>query len=435
MPSAPDERAGISSDRDDSEGLLISRDESAHEGEGEGEEEQEEGEREHDEREHEEEEEGEGEEDEEEQEDDETETDEEASRSARRKSKPESRTPSSSSRGKQSRSSKMDSVRRQKRTLEGASGKPRPSRTAAVVANTKLTGRTPRSGSDVGLTEPRRARSDETKRAAATPTVKEENWVQCDKCGKWRRIPGSVDMDSLPDSWFCSMNQWDELRNSCEAVEEAYQDTVVDITPRRTADAEDEEHGRGARGRPSMRGQKKRRTNRGRDSDDDADSMYDQKTTRETKRRAVQTPRASVDGGLVGVGVAAVVEKVDWVQCNKCRKWRKVPSTIDVSQFPADWYCSMNTWAPRMATCEAPEEDEDPQLVPLPMRGQRSRRPRQDTLDGEPKKEVRHWVQCERRGCKKWRRLPLGMTPEDLPDKWYCEMNTWDPEYVHPCFL
>ena len=88
----------------------------------------------------------------------------------------------------------------------------------------------------------------------------------------------------------------------------------------------------------------------------------------------------------------------------------------------------MNTWALHMASCDAPEEGEEPQLVAIPARGQRSRRIRQETIDSANKKEIRHWVQCERRGCKKWRRLPVGMTPEQLPEKWYCEMNTWDLE-------
>lgn len=28
--------------------------------------------------------------------------------------------------------------------------------------------------------------------------------------------------------------------------------------------------------------------------------------------------------------------------------------------------------------------------------------------------------------CEKWRKLPADVAPEDLPDVWYCSMNTWD---------
>lgn len=37
------------------------------------------------------------------------------------------------------------------------------------------------------------------------------------------------------------------------------------------------------------------------------------------------------------------------------------------------------------------------------------------------------WAQCEL--CKKWRRLPLGMNPNTLPEEWVCTMNTWDNAY------
>lgn len=37
------------------------------------------------------------------------------------------------------------------------------------------------------------------------------------------------------------------------------------------------------------------------------------------------------------------------------------------------------------------------------------------------------WAQCEL--CKKWRKLPLGMNPNTLPEEWVCTMNTWDKTY------
>ncbi|CAM9922175.1 unnamed protein product, partial [Choristocarpus tenellus] len=36
------------------------------------------------------------------------------------------------------------------------------------------------------------------------------------------------------------------------------------------------------------------------------------------------------------------------------------------------------------------------------------------------------WVQCDHAHCNKWRRLAPGMDLDSV-DKWYCEMNTWDP--------
>ncbi|KAL4564789.1 hypothetical protein LXL04_028860 [Taraxacum kok-saghyz] len=36
-----------------------------------------------------------------------------------------------------------------------------------------------------------------------------------------------------------------------------------------------------------------------------------------------------------------------------------------------------------------------------------------------------NWVACDR--CEKWRLLPAGIVPENLPDKWICSMSTWLP--------
>lgn len=42
----------------------------------------------------------------------------------------------------------------------------------------------------------------------------QEQWVQCDSCGKWRRLPVDV---LLPPRWTCADNAWDQSRRSCSA--------------------------------------------------------------------------------------------------------------------------------------------------------------------------------------------------------------------------
>ncbi|KAK1445008.1 hypothetical protein BgAZ_109140 [Babesia gibsoni] len=42
-----------------------------------------------------------------------------------------------------------------------------------------------------------------------------------------------------------------------------------------------------------------------------------------------------------------------------------------------------------------------------------------------PVTTVENWAQCE--SCKKWRRLPLSVDTEKLPDLWVCSLNIWDP--------
>lgn len=44
-------------------------------------------------------------------------------------------------------------------------------------------------------------------------------WVNCDACGKWRRLPeGGV--PNLPESWQCSMNFWDPEHSKCTDPED-----------------------------------------------------------------------------------------------------------------------------------------------------------------------------------------------------------------------
>ena len=53
------------------------------------------------------------------------------------------------------------------------------------------------------------------------PATKQE-WVQCDKCEKWRRLPPRISPEDLPDVWYCSMNTWDVNLATCTAVEEKH---------------------------------------------------------------------------------------------------------------------------------------------------------------------------------------------------------------------
>eukprot|EP01029_Cantina_marsupialis_P007320 TRINITY_DN1808_c0_g1_i2.p1 TRINITY_DN1808_c0_g1~~TRINITY_DN1808_c0_g1_i2.p1 ORF type:complete len:386 (+),score=96.75 TRINITY_DN1808_c0_g1_i2:918-2075(+) len=57
--------------------------------------------------------------------------------------------------------------------------------------------------------------------SVGTITVDQLNWVQCDKCSKWRTLPAYVNTDLLPDRWFCQMNAWNPKVRSCAAPDEA----------------------------------------------------------------------------------------------------------------------------------------------------------------------------------------------------------------------
>ena len=48
------------------------------------------------------------------------------------------------------------------------------------------------------------------------------NWVQCEdpQCLKWRKLPWHVDVDLLPEKFYCKDNIWNPNRQSCDATED-----------------------------------------------------------------------------------------------------------------------------------------------------------------------------------------------------------------------
>jgi hypothetical protein len=62
--------------------------------------------------------------------------------------------------------------------------------------------------------------------------IVEANWVSCNKCEKWRRVPMNINLDDLPLQWFCSDQVWesDAFKRSCAAPEESVDeaDSVVE---------------------------------------------------------------------------------------------------------------------------------------------------------------------------------------------------------------
>ncbi|XP_047457138.1 MORC family CW-type zinc finger protein 3-like [Mugil cephalus] len=48
----------------------------------------------------------------------------------------------------------------------------------------------------------------------------DQNWVSCDECMKWRKLPDGIDNSKLPEKWFCYLNPDPQFR-SCNVDEEA----------------------------------------------------------------------------------------------------------------------------------------------------------------------------------------------------------------------
>jgi hypothetical protein len=166
---------------------------------------------------------------------------------------------------------------------------------------------------------------------------------------------------------------------------------------------------------------------------------------------------------------AAAVASVNWVQCNKCGKWRKVPESIDVNKLPDTWLCQMNTWNLSVARCSAREETDEPAndagiggaggnapaggrasgrgggggasarsgtnshtqaVIAAMMAANSAAMAAAANAPPLPPGEIRQikWVQCERKNCKKWRKVPAYIDMDTFPEKWFCEMNFWSPE-------
>lgn len=73
-----------------------------------------------------------------------------------------------------------------------------------------------------GKKNKRRGKPDKTTAKAA----EEDPWVQCDRCHKWRHLPDTVNVNSLPEHWFCELNTYDEKHNTCDAPEQTPKDVA-----------------------------------------------------------------------------------------------------------------------------------------------------------------------------------------------------------------
>lgn len=77
------------------------------------------------------------------------------------------------------------------------------------------------------------SRDNPNSTAAVEDTMKrpDQNWVQCDDCLKWRKLPDGIDISKLPDKWFCCENPDPQFR-SCQ-VEQEPEDSDDDQHPYR----------------------------------------------------------------------------------------------------------------------------------------------------------------------------------------------------------
>ena len=157
-------------------------------------------------------------------------------------------------------------------------------------------------------------------------------WVECSRCKKWRRLRGKVDASKLPARWFCTMNKGDPARAKCSAPEENY-DEGQSATPESAAD---------------VRARKHFRVWSRRIKTQEAYEARQPPMTRGKKRQ-----------------VAGSKDPYEWVRCcnPSCGKWRAVLKVMGAKSHVMDasingeWYCAMNNWDEKVASCGAPQEN------------------------------------------------------------------------------
>ncbi|XP_071712979.1 uncharacterized protein [Rutidosis leptorrhynchoides] len=54
----------------------------------------------------------------------------------------------------------------------------------------------------------------------------DRDWVQCDKCRKWRLLPSEFDIKTLPKEWFCYLKPFN---GKCDIKEEQVEQGVITI--------------------------------------------------------------------------------------------------------------------------------------------------------------------------------------------------------------
>jgi hypothetical protein len=243
----------------------------------------------------------------------------------------------------------------------------------------------------------------------------ENQWVQCDKCAKWRVLPSTVDVDKLPNQWYCEMNIYDPLHNSCDATEQ---------TPEEIAKAK----------RKAKRRLVRRARLEAEAAASAAASLGD--VVEEPKEKEIEKEKEKEVKPKITKSPAPEKRKREEKPVDEVKKRETPPlnNSDDEGKHSSGSYSDSD----QKDSKKARRSRSDDGLVEVidgvkgKARGRirRGKDGKDDKTKGRKvsnkgKEDNQEWVQCEK--CEKWRRLPPNISADDLPDVWYCTMNTWDP--------
>ncbi|GKY91742.1 hypothetical protein MPSEU_000145900 [Mayamaea pseudoterrestris] len=279
----------------------------------------------------------------------------------------------------------------------------RSGRRAAQQANERITSRQPLV---IDSPEGKKGRRKRRELEDGSETSEDDSqWVQCDLCSKWRIIP-SIVVSTLPKQWYCSDNLWDSKRASCEAPEqtpkqvakekkkrkrlqqrirmgvdaaagiggtalgvdgqqreetpvmEGFNDSVIRESPESTHDTT-EDVGREKK-TTIIAGKKVRSDNTEMSETLGVDAQGRRGRGRPRRIKELVKPAMETESFAQSTaGVADETDNLEWVQCESCQKWRKLPAHVSADDLPETWYCNMNTWNSASASCDAPEDKAD----------------------------------------------------------------------------
>eukprot|EP00550_Attheya_septentrionalis_P000166 CAMPEP_0198288156 /NCGR_PEP_ID=MMETSP1449-20131203/6767_1 /TAXON_ID=420275 /ORGANISM="Attheya septentrionalis, Strain CCMP2084" /LENGTH=1494 /DNA_ID=CAMNT_0043986269 /DNA_START=203 /DNA_END=4687 /DNA_ORIENTATION=+ len=265
-------------------------------------------------------------------------------------------------------------------------------------------------------------------------------WVQCERCLKWRLLPN---LDDLPDHWFCELNTFDSKRNNCEAPEQtAEDDSKGNASAKAGSDDTESDTESITESTPNSKALKQPSSLSG-TSTPGRRTPVDKKVSPNVERSLSKSPlsmeSSDSDSDNTRTERVAVLAKVASASSSDSEeelpeeipRGKKKPAVSDsTSKKPASGFADGAGGNGNENTSSIGANQQKPKS------GSRNRkRARENQENDKAEKssksaksskaaENQEWVQCEK--CEKWRRLPPRISAEDLPETWYCDMNSWD---------
>jgi len=256
--------------------------------------------------------------------------------------------------------------------------------------------------------------------------VDDNNWVQCDQCKKWRIIPSHISISSLPERWYCSLNTYDPERNTCDAPEQTARTPAIKKKKSKKARRQSLETVASADLEETKTISRQTSAHSAVSEEQEKDKTKEKPMKVDTKlKEPLVKPSVSTPKSPRPSPCDAPKENVKAVKPSKASK-------DEIGRLPPKKKLKKEKKTRRLP--EVPLEETA--VVPEPLvkvkRGRSGKRKEKEAGTGtagrlQQKEDAQNveWVQCEK--CDKWRKLPPHITAAELPDIWYCEMNTWNP--------